>query len=465
MSILSRNYSIRTPLLLLATGEFLAALLSVLGASILLFGSVSAGEDVMGPLNLKATVVATMLMVSLISMGLYHFHQRLYFPEILLRVTVGVSIGAVGLAAIYVVFPSVSLPREFVAVSILLSLAIVLLVRFYFFQNLDTNVFRRRTLIFGAGERAGGITSLRRRADRRGFEIVGSIPADGDLEVSLGNGKLISDRPLLLLTQELAIDEIVIAMDNRRGNLPVRDLLDCKLAGVNVIDILEFLERESEKIRIDLVNPSSLIFSPGFRTTRLRKIGKRLFDFLLSASALLVVWPVLILIAIAIKIESGLRSPIFYRQIRVGQFGINFPILKFRSMREDAESETGAVWAEENDPRTTRIGRFIRKTRLDELPQIINVLRGEMSIVGPRPERPEFVEKLAESIPYYLERHSVKPGITGWAQLRYSYGSTEEDAIEKLQYDLYYIKNHRMSLDVLIILQTVEVVMWKKGAR
>lgn len=453
------------PLLMLGATEFLAIHLSVLGTAVLFFGSFMEGEDMIGPLNLKAVFVAATIMVGLISMGLYHFHQRLYFREVLTRVTVGVSLGAAGLAMVYFVFPSVALPAEFAVVAILMSLVIVLLVRFYFFRNVDTNVFRRRTLIYGAGERAGGITSLRRRADRRGFKVVGSIPADGDLETSTGNGVLLRGRSLLTLTQELAVDEIVIAMDDRRGNLPVRDLLDCKLAGVNVIDIVEFLERESDKIRVDLANPNSLIFSPGFRTTRSKVVRKRILDVLLSSVALLVVWPFLLLVTIAIKLEDGLRAPIFYRQTRVGQFGANFSILKFRSMGVDAENKSGAVWAEENDGRVTRIGRFIRKTHLDEIPQLFNVLRGEMSIVGPRPERPEFVQSLAKSIPYYPERHTVKPGITGWAQLRYSYGSSEEDATEKLQYDLYYVKNQNAWLDIMIILQTVEVILWSKGAR
>jgi len=254
-------------------------------------------------------------------------------------------------------------------------------------------------------------------------------------------------------------------MDDRRGNLPIRDLLDCKLRGIDVIDLLEFLERETGKIHIDLVNPGWLIFSPGFRITRFRRITKRWVDFVLGLVALAVFWPFMLVIAIAIKIEDGLDASVIYRQRRVGYRGRVFNVFKFRSMREDAEADGKAKWAEMNDMRVTKVGAVIRKFRLDELPQIFNVLAGQMSIVGPRPERPEFVTELEEQIPYYSERHTVKPGVTGWAQLKYSYGASKEDAEEKLRYDLYYVKNHSLMLDLMIILQTAEVILWGKGAR
>jgi sugar transferase (PEP-CTERM system associated) len=237
------------------------------------------------------------------------------------------------------------------------------------------------------------------------------------------------------------------------------------LRGIEVIDLQEFLERESGKIRIDLVSPGWLIFSPGFRSSSFRKLVKRSSDLLIGVVSLLVSLPVMLLVAIAVKLDEGIRSPVLYRQKRVGLHGDTFELLKFRSMSEDAESNGEAVWAVENDDRVTRVGRVLRKYRLDELPQIINVLRGEMSIVGPRPERPEFVERLADSIPYYAERHTVKPGITGWAQLRYPYGASDNDAVEKLQYDLYYIKNQTLLLDIIVVLQTAEVMIWGKGAR
>jgi sugar transferase (PEP-CTERM system associated) len=245
----------------------------------------------------------------------------------------------------------------------------------------------------------------------------------------------------------------------------VRELLDARLSGIDVVDLLEFLERETGKIRVDLVSPGWLIFSPGFRRSQFKEFAKRVMDAVVCGSLLVVSWPIMLLIGLAIKIEDGLSAPVIYKQFRVGQNSRNFNVLKFRSMREDAEKDGKAVWATENDSRVTRVGNFLRNSRLDELPQVFNVLAGQMSVVGPRPERPEFVSELQENIPYYAERHVVKPGVTGWAQLKYSYGASEEDAIEKLQYDLYYIKNQTLLLDFLIIVQTVEVVLWGKGAR
>jgi sugar transferase (PEP-CTERM system associated) len=229
--------------------------------------------------------------------------------------------------------------------------------------------------------------------------------------------------------------------------------------------LVDFLERESGKIPVELLDPSWLIFSEGFRIPPLRTVAKRIFDFTVSLIALLLVWPIMLLVAIAIKIGDGIRAPVFYRQIRVGHRGAGFSILKFRSMVVDAEGDSGAVWAQKDDSRITRIGHFLRNSRIDELPQLFNVILGQMSIVGPRPERPEFVQELEKNIPYYSERHALKPGVTGWAQLKYSYGASEEDAVEKLKFDLYYIKKHNVLLDLLIILQTVEVVLWSKGAR
>jgi len=254
-------------------------------------------------------------------------------------------------------------------------------------------------------------------------------------------------------------------MDDRRGNLPIRELLEARLQGIDVIDLLEFLERETGKIRVDLVSPGWLIFSPGFRRSRFRQFAKRTLDFAVSWALLLFSWPILLLAIVAIKIEDGFSAPVFFRQCRVGRGNKEFNIFKFRSMRVDAEKDGKAVWATKNDNRVTRVGNFLRYCRIDELPQVFNVFVGQMSIVGPRPERPEFVNELQKHIPYYAERHVVKPGVTGWAQLKYSYGASEEDAVEKLQYDLYYIKNQSLILDIMIILQTVEVVLWGKGAR
>jgi sugar transferase (PEP-CTERM system associated) len=255
-----------------------------------------------------------------------------------------------------------------------------------------------------------------------------------------------------------------VAMDDRRVGFPLPELLDCRLAGVDVTELLTFLERETGRVRIDVLNPSWIIFGQGFRRDPFRLFSSRALDVLTSLGVLAVSLPVMLLTVLAIKLEDGWTAPALYSQERVGLHGKEFRVLKFRSMRQDAEAN-GAVWAQRADPRITRVGAIIRKLRIDELPQVINVLRGQMSFVGPRPERPQFVAELSERIPYYSQRHCVKPGITGWAQLCYPYGSSEEDALEKLQYDLYYIKNNSLLFDLAILVQTAEVVLLGKGAR
>ena len=263
------------------------------------------------------------------------------------------------------------------------------------------------------------------------------------------------------LVDRLGASEIVVAADDRRG-LPVQQLLHCKLAGIKVIDFLDFWERETRTVDLEALRPSWLFLSDGFRCGPLDEFLKRAFDIVVSLGLLILTLPLLVVTACAIKLESA--GPIFYQQQRVGLRGRSFTILKFRSMRSDAETD-GPRWAVEQDPRVTRVGMIIRKLRIDELAQIFNVLRGDMSFVGPRPERPFFVAELARAIPYYSERHWVRPGITGWAQINYPYGASTEDAWVKLTYDLYYVKNRSIFLDCVILLQTARVIFWNYGAR
>jgi sugar transferase (PEP-CTERM system associated) len=401
----------------------------------------------MGSVALKSSLLAALSLVALIAMGLYQFHQRFYYREAVLRIVVALIAAFVAAAVIFYAFPAAAIDRDLANLAFGYSLVLLLGVRLFFVRTVDTNVFRRRTLVYGAGDRAGSLMDFRRKADRRGFKIVGRVAAPGDT--------IIGDRSEVLLTGGQSIADIAIS----------KKADEMRLKGVQVIDLLEFMERESGKIRIDLVNPGWLIFSSGFRISRLREYSQRTVDLVASATLIFFSWPIMLLVAAAIKLEDGIRAPVLYRQCRVGKGGVPINVLKFRSMSVDAESDGKAVWATENDSRITKVGNILRNVRLDELPQLFNVLRGQMSLVGPRPERPEFVNELQESIPYYAERHAVKPGVTGWAQLKYSYGASEEDAIEKLQYDLYYIKNQSLLLDIMIILQTVEVVLWGKGAR
>tara|TARA_R110000782_G_scaffold119516_1_gene210181 strand:- start:783 stop:2168 length:1386 start_codon:yes stop_codon:yes gene_type:complete len=455
----------RLPLTLLAVVETAIAYFAVAGTSTLVVPSGQVVAAAHSLVSLEAGIVAVVLFATQLSMGLYHFHQRLYFREILVRVFVAIVLAIVVLAVLFFLRPSIALPNDVAIIAVLVAFMAILVVRFYFFRHFDTSIFRRRTLIFGTGDGIATVSDLRRRSDRRGFVVVGTVDAAEHMKSIAENGQASAKDRLTKLAKSYAADEIVVALEDRRGSLPFRELLDCVFHDINVIELPDFLERESGKIRTDLINPSSLIFSPGFRTSTARRYFKRAFDLVICSAILLVAWPLMLCVAIAILIEDGFRAPVIYRQVRVGYKGADFSIFKFRSMSVDAESGTGAVWAQENDSRVTRVGKFIRKARLDELPQLINVLRGDMSFVGPRPERPEFVKKLAKEIPYYIERHMVKPGITGWAQLRYPYGSSDEDALQKLQFDLYYIKNQSVTLDAVLMLQTLEVVLFGKGSR
>ena len=331
---------------------------------------------------------------------------------------------------------------------------------------MDESIFKRRVLVYGVGQRTAAISSLRRRSDRRGFEIVGFVQPDGEsVTVPVEPGAGCIRRVFWSLCTPFDVHEIVVAMEDRRRGFPILGLLECRLAGMEVTELLTFLERETGRVRIDVLNPSWMIFGDGFRRDTLRLFSSRALDLFASALLVTLSLPIMLLTMLAIKLEDGWRSPIFYGQARVGLGGQTFTVLKFRSMRTDAERDGQAQWAQKSDPRVTRVGAVIRKLRIDELPQILNVLAGHMSFVGPRPERPQFVAELAQKIPYYVQRHCVKPGITGWAQLCYPYGSSEQDALEKLQYDLYYIKNNTLLFDLAILVQTAEVVFMGKGAR
>lgn len=331
-------------------------------------------------------------------------------------------------------------------------------------RTITDEIFRRRVVVYGSGVRALSIAALRRRTDTRGFRLLGYVQPQ-DEPVAVPADKLIAPRDGLLdLVQKGEVDEIVVAMDDRRRNFPLGELLDCRLAGVEVTELVSFLERETGKVYLEVLNPSWLIFGAGFRRDWLRRLSERSFDVIASLIVLGISSPIMLLTALLIKLEDGWNAPVFYKQARVGFRGRHFDVFKFRSMRTDAE-KNGAVWAQKGDARVTRVGSVIRRLRIDELPQVLNVVNGDMSFVGPRPERPEFVDQLAEKIPYYHERHWVKPGITGWAQLCYPYGASDHDAVEKLQFDLYYVKNHSLLFDLMILIQTAEVVLLGKGVR
>lgn len=324
---------------------------------------------------------------------------------------------------------------------------------------------RTRILIFGAGSAAEVVGTTLKKSDPNAL-IVGYVSGPNEKEVAVPADELLSTggQTLTETARRLQVDEIVVALTERRsGSMPLRQLLDCKLSGIKVYDIATHFEKTLGQIRIDYVNAGWLIFGSGFNQGLYRTLVKRLFDLACALLLILLSLPVMLVTALLIKLES--KGPVLYRQERVGLNGETFMVNKFRSMRTDAEKDGKPVWAQANDNRVTRVGAIIRRLRIDELPQLFNVLNGEMSLVGPRPERPFFVEQLTQQIPYFAARHSVKPGVTGWAQVRYQYGSTIEDAQEKLQYDLYYVKNHTLFLDIVVLFETVFVVLTGKGAR
>lgn len=337
--------------------------------------------------------------------------------------------------------------------------------RYIVFRILGRDVLKRRVLVLGTGMRASRIEALMGQAENKPFARIHFLPVVSEEVRTAADNTLpalsASNRPLAEIIETLGVDEVVVATDERRG-LPIKDLLAVKLGGMRVTDYLTFYEREARRVDLDALEPSWFIFSDGFSASGWDLFGKRAFDVIVSVLFLLFTLPVTLIAAIVVKLDSP--GPIFYRQERTGMLGRSFMLFKFRSMRTDAEKH-GPQWAAQSDSRVTRVGAILRKTRIDEIPQIFCVLRGDMSFIGPRPERPFFVSSLAQDVPYYEERHRMKPGITGWAQVNYPYGASIADAKEKLSYDLYYTKNFSLFLDVLILLQTIRVVLIPDGAR
>ena len=378
------------------------------------------------------------------------------------RLLVAVSLAIIALAFLDFLLPGSTFWRSTLFYAMGLSIALLMLNRMVVGGILGASAFRRRVLVLGAGPRAKRLKQLGERPES-GFAIIGYVDMnEGQAQVEQAiQRSAIED--LTLFVANLGASEVVLALEERRNALPLKDLLRVKTAGVHVNDFSSFLERETGRVDLDTLNPSWLIFSDGFSSGRaLSSVAKRMFDIAVSGVLLLLSFPLIALFALLVKLDS--RGPAFFRQQRIGLYGQPFTLLKLRSMRTDAEAG-GAQWASEDDPRITRLGRFIRKVRIDELPQVWTVLRGRMSFVGPRPEVPQFVEDLENRLPYYAERHMVKPGITGWAQINYPYGASIEDSRRKLEYDLYYAKNYTPFLDLLILLQTLRVILWPEGAR
>lgn len=416
-------------------------------------------------LVIYAIVFALLNQLTSLALGLYNSKLRVNFRGVIRRVLMCVAVAFFILAIVNPFYGQFALPIEILAIASLISFSVVSSFRYLTFQ-IDFFGFNKRViLVLGAGERASIIERrMRRDVDRQNFSVHGYIVMGGDAEEGIKQETRIDlEGSLVNYAINNNIDEIVVASDERRNNIPINELFACKIRGIEITEILDFIERETGQIAVNLIYPSWVIYSNGFASlNHLRNTLDWIFNAVMAFVLFAVTWPVMLITALLMKLDEGFNAPIFYFQERVGLDGKPFNIIKFRSMRLDAE-KFGAQMASENDPRITKIGNVLRKYRIDELPQIYNVMRGEMGFVGPRPERPEFVQSLIKNIPYYNERHNVKPGLTGWAQLKYPYGATEEDSLEKLKYDLYYIKHRSFMLDLLILVRTVEIVLFGKG--
>jgi sugar transferase (PEP-CTERM system associated) len=409
----------------------------------------------------EAIVFAAVFSCMMFSLGLYNKAHSGSFVTVLTRLIVSFAFSAIALALLFYLFPTIAIWRSALAIAFALGLVGLVVIRWIYLRVADLQAFKRRILVLGVGKKAARILALEREDSTRSYICVGFVPMS-DSEPQVGDGQNIwGNMSLPELAEEQAVEEIVVAVEERRGGTPVNALLACKLAGIVITDYSTFWERETGKVDLDTLHPSWMIFSDGFVGGPTQAAIKRAFDILSGVILLILTLPIACLTAMAVRLESP--GGVFYRQERIGLNGRPFMLLKFRSMRADAERDGVPKWAQVNDERVTRIGSFIRKVRIDEIPQVVNVLKGDMSFIGPRPERPFFVDELRQIIPYYAERHRVKPGISGWAQLNYPYGASIEDAKEKFQYDLYYIKNYSLFLDLIVLIQTVRVIVWPRA--
>jgi sugar transferase (PEP-CTERM system associated) len=455
------KHYIPTPLLLLGAIEFLLLMMSAELAWQIRASQI--GEDPSASRLSEILTYAAVMSFVMLAVGLYQADGYRTLRMTATRLIVAFIIGLVALAVIFYLLPDVALWRSIFLYAALISFATLMAARIVFSRMVNWDRLRRRIMVLGAGNRAAKLVEIS-RGPSAGYEVVQCLRMT-DREPAVP-GALPREEvgSVYDLAERLRTDDIVLALEERRGALPVDDLLKAKLSGIRVSEMSSFLERETGRVDLGSVSPSWLIFSDGFLGAKPGAvISKRLFDVAASTLLLALSSPILLVTALLIKLTSP--GPVFYRQERVGQLGRSFDVIKFRSMRVDAEKDGTPQWAQAQDPRVTPIGRVIRATRIDEIPQIFCVLKGDMSFVGPRPERPFFVQDLAAQIPFYNERHVVKPGITGWAQLNYPYGASVEDARHKLEYDLYYVKNYSLFLDLLILIQTVRVVLWRDGVR
>jgi sugar transferase (PEP-CTERM system associated) len=454
---------------LLMTVEALLIVLSLIGAVRLRFWNNPAEFDLymtFPDFAVQASIVVFVCLACFYYNDLYDLTTGYSAVERVLRIEQSLGAASLLLGLLYFMFPGLLLSRGVLIIGMLLVTALVMLSRRLLDKAWQLTAPMQRVVILGTGPLALELArELRRRGDL-GMKLEGFV---GGSEARDESGQIFGF-PILgracemeTIAKERGVSKVIVALEDRRGSLPIRELVTLRVRGVRVEDAVSALSGLTGRVSLRAVKPSWFVFSDGFHRSHWIDLLKRALDLAAGIIGLTVSMPLMILVALVVRLES--KGPIIFRQSRVGRMGKCFEVLKFRSMNEDAEKVNGAQWASENDPRVTRIGRFLRKYRLDELPQFVNVIRGEMSFVGPRPERPYFVEELRKTIPYYDERHSVRPGLTGWAQVQYAYGSTIDDAFNKLEYDLFYLQNMSITFDLAIIFQTIRIVTGGHGGR
>lgn len=414
---------------------------------------------------IRILVITLVYQISLYYHELYEIKRVQKIFDLSVRIIQALGAACIILAGIYYVYPPLILGRGIFLIGLFLLIFFIVSWRFLYQCVIQKNLFSEKLLLIGSGNLASLIAREIAGNFDSGYKIAAIVdnPNHSDLAKQLEVESRSDYQHICTMAKINGIKKIVVALDEKRGKFPSAVLLDCKMKGLTIVDGVSFYETLAGKILALQINPSSLIFSEGFRRNKFTLWGKRFLDIVLSAVGLVISVPLMLLTAIAIKATS--KGPVFFKQTRVGQWEKPFSVIKFRTMLKNAETHTGPIWAEKDDPRITKIGKILRTLRLDELPQFWNVVKGNMSFVGPRPERPVFVKKLKDKLPYYAERHTVKPGITGWAQISYGYGASEEDALKKLEYDLFYIKHLSLLMDLLIVVKTLKIVILGKGAR
>ena len=464
LQIFKKYYPLRN--IFFVVGEGIFIFISVLLASRIILGQESFVLD--HQLLMKVFLITAVCQACLYYNDLYDLKITDSFNELGIRLLQALGFAAIFLAFFYILFPDAIIASGIFFISVFFTILLIGSWRFGYALILDRGLFNHKIILLGSGNLIKDIKQEIIERKDCGYTLALEAP-ENMIDVDLTNSvysPIVCKHEcegLYEMAHTLGIKKVVVDFQERRAVSPTRELLKCRVDGIDVLDGNKFYENLTGKLTVKSLNPSGLIFSDGFQKTSLRRFLKRSVDLILSVLMLIVFLPLIAAIAVLIKVDS--KGPIFFSQERVGEKGKIYHVHKFRSMADDAEDQSGPVWAESDDDRVTRVGKFIRRFRIDEIPQLYNVLKGEMSFVGPRPEREYFVKQLEDLIPYYTIRHTVRPGITGWAQVCYGYGASVEDAVEKLNYDLFYIKNMTTLMDIMIILRTIKIVLFSKGAR